>query len=273
MLPTRLAWLMLRPKDLKTHKSSPNSTTTSLCVAMPWERKREPYVHARQCIGFNPMHGKAHLRIAMLSSEDDPASLSHLDFAAALLGANHEEVKPMLKAHRQEAEYTLLRTSAEAQSLMTKLKLKLLEEKTSTSKQIFVFAPGRYQLQLSVVQTKTHVRLLGLGDVVIVKGSGNALLVAAGGTAEVENMRIEEGTPNPIGAAFVVREKGTQLRLVKCGFQGLGGITVMEERFAHRQLLRIHEDAKHGSGAEGHGHNRHSNHMLQRLPSMRHCHI
>ena len=170
-------------------------------------------MHARTCLSLDPAHGRAHLRIAKLKEDPDGA---HLLAAAALLGSgNAEAIRALVAQDWDTRRITLVDTAAALR-------------RSCQLSGVVVLRPGRYMLTDLPLEVGPYLkmRFIGLGEVVLIKGSKHALAVFEETDLQVENVAIEESCLHPLQAAVGAIGKGTQLTLTSCRFSGAGGVTV-----------------------------------------------
>ena len=177
--------------------------------------------HALRCLDLNPEHGLCQLRAFVLSRDE-----SHLEAAAALLGPKHPEVKPLLQP---PATYRLLKTDADFQLLVQEL-----AKEHKRDPLVAVFCPGQYRMRASpVLAIGRRVKLLGLGQVTLTKGSPNANLALAdeGGALTMDGLHLEEGSRDPLMGFVSAGDDQSSLHLRRCVLTGVGGVTVVRARF------------------------------------------
>ena len=180
--------------------------------------------HALRCLDLNPEHGRCQLRAFVLSREE-----SHLEAAAALLGPKHPDVKPLLQP---PAAYRLLKTDADFQLLVQEL---AKEQKKDPL--VAVFCPGRYRMRATpVLALGRRVKLLGLGQVTLTKGSPDANLALAGegGSLTMDRFFLEEGSRDPLMGFVSAGDDQSSLHLRRCVLTGVGGVTIVRARLEAR---------------------------------------
>jgi hypothetical protein len=173
---------------------------------------------ALRCLQSDPVHGKAHLRLAQLSESHE--SLVHLMAAAALLGCGNTDVKNLLSKYNLQTQNIKLASTIQS-----------IRQHCAHSGTILI-PPGRYVMTEGspiLLLPKSKVKIIGLGEVTIVKGSQNFIAAVGGAFLSVENISVVEGLDQPIGAAFSSANVGSCVELKDCRFQGGGGITVDSE--------------------------------------------
>jgi hypothetical protein len=179
----------------------------------------EVIFYAQRCLEYDAMNAKSYLRMAHFCPEND----RYLYAAWALLGRDSIRNLISSRSGAFEGKVTLAKTAA------------TLRTNCTIGTHVIVLPPGRYALDSAakdgtpiIIGRGCSVRVIGLGEVVLIKGSVNAFYVVDGGNLLVENISIIESVKNPVGAALATSGLGSKLQLQGCKFEGGGGVTVDE---------------------------------------------